>query len=81
MADVQPSNAAPLAQSLTQLAVDLIDDYRALRAGTLSVREARTRAAVAREAMRAIHLNFEGLRFLSERAKKIEASGAETADP
>jgi hypothetical protein len=64
--------AAPLATSLTQLAQDLIADYHDLRAGKLSVREARTRAAVAREAMRAVHLNFEGLRFLSERAKQIE---------
>jgi hypothetical protein len=35
------------------------------------VREARTRATVAREAMRAVHLNFEGLKFLSDRAKAI----------
>jgi len=62
----------PLAASLSQLAQDLIADYRALREGKLSVREARTRAAVAREAMRAVHLNFEGLRFLSEHAKQIE---------
>lgn len=70
MADT-PAEAVPLAASLSQLAQDLIADYRALREGKLSVREARTRAAVAREAMRAVHLNFEGLRFLSERAKQI----------
>lgn len=71
MADT-PTEAMPLAASLSQLAQDLIADYRALREGKLSVREARTRAAVAREAMRAVHLNFEGLRFLSEHAKQIE---------
>jgi hypothetical protein len=67
----KPPQSSPLANSLTQLAADLIADYRDLRAGKLSVREARTRATVAREAMRAVHLNFEGLKFLSDRAKAI----------
>lgn len=67
----KPPKQEPLASSLTQLAQALIADYHDLRSGKLSVREARTRAAVAREAMRAVHLNFEGLRFLSERAKQI----------
>ena len=62
----------PLASSLTQLAQDLIADYHALRAGTLGVREARARALLAREALRAVHLNFEGLRFMSEQAKLID---------
>lgn len=64
--------APPLASSLTQLAQDLIADYHALRDGSLSVREARARALVAREALRAVHLNFEGLRFISEQAKLID---------
>ncbi len=68
----KPPKQEPLASSLTRLAQDLIADYHDLRSGKLSVREARTRAAVAREAMRAVHLNFEGLKFISERAKQIE---------
>lgn len=67
----KPANVDPLATSLTALARDLIEDYRLLRSGKLSVREARTRAALAREAMRAVHLQFEGLRLLSESAKPI----------
>lgn len=66
-----PAKADPLASSLTSLARDLIDDYHLLRTGKLSVREARTRAALAREAMRAVHLQFEGLRLLSESAKPV----------
>lgn len=61
----------PVAQALHQLAADLIEDYHALRAGRLTVRDARARATLAREAMRAVHLQFEGMRFLTEQAKLI----------
>lgn len=62
------------AGTLTRLARDLIDDYHLLRKGKLSVREARARTNLAREAMRAVHLQFEGLRFMSEQAKRIGGS-------
>jgi len=65
-------NGADLpASTLTRLARNLIEDYEQLRKGKLSVREARARANLAREAMRAVHLQFEGLRFMSEQAKRI----------
>ena len=62
----------PLESSMSTLARSLIDDYHALRMGKISVREARARAGIAREAMRAVHLQFEGLKFLSGTAKPIE---------
>ena len=64
------------ASTLTRLARNLIDDYELLRKGKLSVREARARANLAREAMRAVHLQFEGLRFMSEQAKRIGGGSA-----
>ncbi|WP_428673663.1 hypothetical protein [Reyranella sp.] len=67
----QHEPSPPLAVALTQLAQDLIADYRDLREGRIGVREARARALIAREALRAVHLNFEGLRLLSERAKPV----------
>lgn len=72
MAKREPEAPPPLATSLTQLAQDLIADYRALREGKLGVREARARALVAREALRAVHLSFEGMRLLSEHAKPVD---------
>jgi len=71
MAAKPDKSVVPIEASLTKLATALVEDYHLLRAGKISVREARTRAAVAREAMRAVHLQFEGLRFMSERAKLI----------
>lgn len=68
----KPATDGALASSLSTLARDLIDDYHDLRKGKLSVREARARAGIAREAMRAVHLQFEGLKFLSAQAKQIE---------
>lgn len=71
MATKRDKAPVPLEASLTRLATSLVEDYHLLRAGKISVREARTRAAVAREAMRAVHLQFEGLRFMSEQAKLV----------
>lgn len=76
MAAKPDKDVVPLDVSLTRLATALVEDYHLLRAGKISVREARTRAAVAREAMRAVHLQFEGLRFMSEQAKQIGAGKA-----
>lgn len=67
----KPDNGVDLPASLTRLARNLIEDYGLLRKGKLSVREARARANLAREAMRAVHLQFEGLRFMSDQAKRI----------
>lgn len=51
--------------SLTKFAAGLMGDVRAHRAGKLSSREARARAMLAREALRAVHLELEGRKFLS----------------
>ncbi len=71
MAGKSDKAVVPLDVSLTGLAASLVEDYHLLRQGKLSVREARARANLAREAMRAVHLQFEGLRFMSEQAKQI----------
>lgn len=67
---------APLAEQLAAFAVELMGDVRDLRAGKVTVTDARARALLAREAMRAIHLQFEGMKWLEARAKQLPAPDA-----
>lgn len=60
-----------LASTLGELAIELIKDYRELKAGKITVRQARARAAVAREAMRAVSLGIEGLMLIAKNAKPV----------
>lgn len=70
-------DAAPdLTISLQEFAAELIQDVRDLRAGKITPRDARVRAALAREALRAVHLQFEGMRWIEQRAKPISEAGA-----
>lgn len=57
--------------SLTKFAQGLMADVRAHREGKLSTREARVRAMLAREALRAIHLELEGRKFMVAQAKVV----------
>lgn len=57
--------------SLTRFAQGLMADVRAHRDGTLTTREARVRAALAREALRAVHLELEGRKFMAMSAKAV----------
>lgn len=63
----------PLAEQLATFAIELMADVRDLRVGKISVTDARARAQLAREAMRAIHLQFEGMKWLEARAKQLPA--------
>lgn len=62
--------------SLTRFAQGLMADVRAHRAGTLSTREARVRAMLAREALRAVHLELEGRKFMAMTARDVGGGSA-----
>lgn len=57
--------------SLTRFAQGLMADVRAHREGKLTTREARARAMLAREALRAVHLELEGRKFIAMGAKDV----------
>jgi len=59
-----------LPNTLEDFTLELIGDLKALRQGRISVKEARARAMLAREVLRAVHLQLEGMRYLSEAAKE-----------
>ena len=54
---------------------DLIGDLKALRDGKISVREARARADLAKQVLRAVHYVVTAQRFISDRAKQIPPGG------
>jgi hypothetical protein len=58
-------------QSLGAFTRDLIGDLKKLRAGKITNADARVRAQLAREILRAAHLHLEGLKILSSNAKLI----------
>lgn len=58
---------------LLSLTVSLISDLQELRSGKITNVDARTRAQVAREALRSVHLQLQGAKYLMEKAKLIEA--------
>ena len=62
-----------LPETLSTFTLELIEDLRALRRGDITAREARVRALLAREVLRSVHLQLEGVKFLSDSAKQIEA--------
>lgn len=51
----------------------LIADLGALRAGRISVREARARADLAKQVLRAVHYVVTAQKFLADRAKVLPA--------
>lgn len=56
---------------LRKFTLALIADYHGLRAGKITVTEARARAQLAREAIRAVHLQLQGARMMEAKAKEI----------
>lgn len=52
---------------------ELIGDLHALRRGEISVREARARADLAKQVLRAVHYVVTAQRFIGDRAKAIPA--------
>lgn len=57
--------------SLSRFAQGLMADVRAHRAGTLTTRDARVRAQLAHEALRAVHLELEGRKYISGQATAV----------
>lgn len=60
-----------LPEALSQFTMELIEDLRDLRAEKITVHEARVRAQLAREVLRSVHLQLEGMKYLSETAKQL----------
>lgn len=52
---------------------DLIGDLRDLRAGKISARDARARADLAKQVLRAVHYVVTAQKFLASNAKAIQA--------
>lgn len=61
---------------LDEVIADLVGDLKELRAGTLSVKDARARAELAREVMRGFRLVIEARKFLAMNAKPIREIGS-----
>lgn len=73
MADEYSAPPGPLTErfNLATFTDDLIGDLRQLRAGTITVREARARAELARQVLRAIHYVVTAQKFLMDNAKAL----------
>ena len=63
----------PQPKTLEEFACSLIRDLEELRAGKITIRQAKARAEIAREILRAFHLHIQGLRYLSGQAKPLPA--------
>ncbi len=65
--------------TLNGVTLGLIQDLRDLRAGKITNADARTRAQLAREIMRSMHLILEGMRVIDAQAKgPAEIAGPES---
>lgn len=66
---------------LSDLINGLVSDLRALRGGTITVREAHARAELARQILRGVHYVVTAQKFLEGRALPMpEAADAHRAD-
>ena len=63
-----------LPDAIAAFTIDLIQDLKDLRAGKISARDAKVRALLAHEVLRSVHLQFEGMKFISAQAKQITAT-------
>lgn len=63
--------------TLEGFALSLMDDLDQLRAGKITIKEAKARTEMAREILRAFHLQLQGMRMFSDRAKALPAGGQE----
>lgn len=68
------SEVGPLTERFDLLAFTdaLIGDLKALRAGEISVRDARARAELARQVLRSVHYVVTAQKFLMDKAKQIQ---------
>ena len=53
---------------------DLIGDLQALRAGRISARDARARADLAKQVLRAVHYVVTAQKFMADQAKTLPAA-------
>lgn len=58
--------------TLARFAAGLMGDVKAHREGRLTTHDARARAGLAREALRAIHLELEGQKFIAGSAQPVD---------
>ena len=65
-----------LPETLSEFTRELIQDLKDLRAGKITAGAARVRAQLAREVLRAVHLQLEGLKYLSGAAKPASGKRA-----
>jgi hypothetical protein len=60
--------------TLNEVTLGLIQDLRDLRAGKITNTDARTRAQIAREILRGVHLALEGMEIIQAPTRKALAS-------
>lgn len=60
--------------SLDDVILGLVSDLKGLRAGTVSVRDARARADLGREILRGVRLVIEAQKFMEGHAKQIPSA-------
>lgn len=75
-----PDDQTNSTMALTQFNVDLMQDLRDLRDGKITLADARVRAQLAREVLRGVSLQLEGMRFLSGKALPSPSPRTEGAD-
>jgi hypothetical protein len=71
------NDTSPLAErfSLDEVVNGLADDLRALRAGRISVEDARVRAELAKQIMNGVRLVINASKYLSEGARLVGHDG------
>ena len=63
-----PKTPPTLTEALSQFTLDLVEDLRSLRRGDITLADARVRAQLAREVLRSVGLQLEGMRYLAGQA-------------
>lgn len=61
----------PLPRDLGRFTSDLINDLAKLRAGEITVGDARARAQLAREVIRSVQVQLQGYKVFADAAKRI----------
>ncbi len=59
--------------ALNELTLGLVEDLKLLRQGKITNADARVRAQLAREILRAVHLHLEGVKLIEAKAKRVQA--------
>lgn len=71
------SNEINLPDTLSGFTLELIQDLKDLRAGDITINDARARTQLAREVLRSVQLRLVGLKYMSEAAKTLPSPGGE----